>query len=561
MEAEEQEQVSAAKWGLEAEQVERAWSADRFRFYKEHIEKKLSTAIGLLFVGLACVGFFRAFRTPEPFAFQITSGIPVIVMIGLAGISYLVARFVYQVSSIEGIRDLVTGSARAKADAVGSLLVAIVFFCRYFDIAGDGLDRIVGLVISVIVFLQGLEIIISTIRAGFEDRRLADLEADPHAVGREMILSRLLSGSGWISLLGFVWAGFAVQTGPRRPLRFIQQRLPLVGFLVLALLWVQTAFIMVEPSDVVILERFGNAINLSDPLKPGLHLKFPWPIDRKVVVPVAEVQNVTIGYAKDPHEQHDPSYILWRIPHHDTEYQLVTGDGSLVSISMFIRYRINNPHDWYRAAQSPRAVLEAQAYRLLGENIRTKSIFWVIGPSRQKLAQTIKNQLQEILDRQSLGLLVLQVNLLNAHPPTSLNDNENIAKSYLEVFDSLQTRQKTLNEADLLAIQETNRRTAQAEGVIHGAQAKGWETISQAQGRTNRFGLMIQLLKDNPEYLPLVKSKLHLNYLQEVLGKDTGKIVIDPQAVDQNVEIRLQYPPKPTPFLGETQGAEPKRPR
>ncbi len=98
-------------------------------------------------------------------------------------------------------------------------------------------------------------------------------------------------------------------------------------------------------------------------------------------------------------------------------------------------------------------------------------------------------------------------------------------------------------------LQETHQKTAQAAGIIYNAQTQFWQTISQAQGRTSRFGLMIQLLKDNPDYLPLVRSKLHLNYLRDALGKETGKIVIDPQAVDKNVEIWLQYPRKPIPFI------------
>ena len=89
----------------------------------------------------------------------------------------------------------------------------------------------------------------------------------------------------------------------------------------------------------------------------------------------------------------------------------------------------------------------------------------------------IKDQIQQVLDRQRLGLQVLQVNLLNAHPPTSLNDDENIAKSYLEVFNSVQKRQNTLNEADLKAIQETNEKTARAAESIADAQAQGWETV------------------------------------------------------------------------------------
>ena len=547
MEKEESQQVATAKWGLEAEQVERAWSADRFRFYKEHIEKKLSALVGLLFIGLAFVGVWRALRTTEPGMFQVTSAVPWVVLAAVAGLSYLVSRFVYQVSTIEGIRDLATGSARAKADAVGSLLVAAVLFFRSFGIAGDRLDRAVAMVISIIVFLQGLEIIISTIRAGFEDRRLADSEADPHGVGREMILARLLSGSGWISLVGFVSAGFAMQAGPRRPLRFIQQHLPLVAVLTVLLLWFQTAFVMVQPSDVVVLERFGQAVNLDDPLLPGWRLKYPWPIDRAVVIPVAEVQEITVGYTR---ELDDP-YILWRVPHHETEYQLVTGDGSLVSVNMFIRYRVNNARDWYRTARSPRAVLEAEAYRLLGENIRTKSVFWVIGPDRQKLAEMIGEQVQRLLDDQRIGLKILQVNLLNAHPPTSLNPQENVALSYLQVFDSLQDRQTLLNKAELDSIKEIDEKDSQAWQVLYQAAAQAAQIRARAQGRTERFEWMIGLIKENPEYLPLVKNKLLLTYRRQALGDHTGKIVIDPQAFDGEVEVWLQYPRKPISLLEE----------
>lgn len=548
MEKEETDQLSSNRWGLEAEQVERAWSADKFRFYKEHIEKKLSVSIGVLFVGLAVAGFFRAMRAPQPLAFQVTSGIPIIVMGGLAVLSYLLGRFVYQVSIIEGVRDLAAGSARAKADAVGSLLVAAVFFCRFFDIAGDGLDRTVGIIISVIIFLQGLEIIVSTIRASFEDRRLADSEDDPHAVGREMILSRLLSGSGWISLVGFVSAGFSMQAGPRRPLQFLQQHLPLVGVLTLVLLWFQSAFVVVEPSNEVIIERFGQAINLPKPLGPGLHMKFPWPIDRKVVVPVAEVQEVTIGYNVEDDHHDDEAYILWQVPHHQMESQLATGDGSLVSLSMFIRYRISDAQQWYSAARSPRDVLNAQADRLLGENIRTRSVSWVIGPNRQELAQLIKGQLQDVLDRRQLGLEVLQVNLLNAHPPASLTYGENVAISYLNVFSARQSYQDVINKANLEAIEETNEKAAQAVEIVNNAEAERWKTIFMAKGRTDRFGRMIELLRKNPDYLPLVRSKLYLDYLLEAFGEDTGKIIIDPKAVDSNVEIRLHYPRKKNPF-------------
>ena len=551
MEKEESEQASTGKWGLEAEQIEQAWSADRFRFYKEHVEKKLAIIIGLLFIAFSAWGFWRAAQTPQPAAFRIATGVPILVLLGLGLISYLVSRFVYQVSIIEDVRDLATGSARAKADAVGSVLVALVFFCRYYDIAGDGLDRTIALIISVIVFLQGLEIIISTIRAGFEDRRLADTEADPHAVAREMILARLLSGSGWISLLGFLSAGLSMQTGPRRPLRFIQKHLPLVVVLTAILLWGQSASLIVEPSDCVIIERFGRAINLEDPLGPGWHVKYPWPIDRKVVIPIRTIQQVNIGYEQLPNtNEHDGSYILWEIPHHQQEYQLVTGDGSLVSLGMVISYRIKeDPKEFYLTARSPRDILRTEADRLLGENIRTKSLFWVIGPDRPELAEMIHGQIQQVLDEKHVGLEVLQVNLLNAHPPTSLNDNENVAKAYLQVFDKAQERQTFLNQAELQTVKMIDTEAARAAAISFEAFAQGWEIVNKARGRTEGFASMLRLVADKPEYLPLVRSELFLKYLQEALGEQTGKIILDPRAAESNVEIRLQYPRRPIPYL------------
>ena len=62
---------------------------------------------------------------------------------------------------------------------------------------------------------------------------------------------------------------------------------------------------------------------------------------------------------------------------------------------------------------------------------------------------------------------------------------------------------------------------------------------------------MLRLVGEKPEYLSLVRGKLYLQYLLDALGEKTGKIVIDPKALDGEVEIWLQYPPKISPFSGK----------
>ncbi|NIA07685.1 MAG: hypothetical protein GWP14_08665, partial [Actinobacteria bacterium] len=123
--------------------------------------------------------------------------------------------------------------------------------------------------------------------------------------------------------------------------------------------------------------------------------------------------------------------------------------------------------------------------------------------------------------------------------------------------NKLQARRRIINEAELQAIQQLNDKAAESIKTLNEAEGRGWETVRTAEGRTERFRLIIKLINDNPEYLPLVRNKLFLNYMSEALGEQTGKIVIDPAAVDGQVEIWLQYPRKPIPFVEQAPALAP----
>src|SRR5256886_17655890 len=79
----------------------------------------------------------------------------------------------------------------------------------------------------------------------------------------------------------------------------------LMGALVLA--FVLSGVFTVKPNQVAIKLRFGKPVGVGDGqlLKPGLHWKFPYPIDDVVYVPVGETHTVssTAGWYAQTEEE------------------------------------------------------------------------------------------------------------------------------------------------------------------------------------------------------------------------------------------------------------------
>ena len=61
------------------------------------------------------------------------------------------------------------------------------------------------------------------------------------------------------------------------------------------------------------------------PLLPGLHLHWPWPIDQVFRIAVQQVQAVSVGH--EGQEAEGPENVLWARQHAANEYTLLLGNG------------------------------------------------------------------------------------------------------------------------------------------------------------------------------------------------------------------------------------------
>ena len=94
------------------------------------------------------------------------------------------------------------------------------------------------------------------------------------------------------------------------------------------------------------MRRFGRP--LRDDLKPGLHWRWPWPVEEVTRVQPEQVHTVEVGFRTAA--EAEPA-VAWTGPARTRgdssavpdEAVMITGDGNLVELQASVRYRIAQP--------------------------------------------------------------------------------------------------------------------------------------------------------------------------------------------------------------------------
>src|SRR5437879_4782486 len=122
----------------------------------------------------------------------------------------------------------------------------------------------------------------------------------------------------------------------------------LMGALVAA--FVLSGVFTVKPNQVAVKLRFGKAVGAGQLLKPGLHWKFPYPIDDVVYVPVGETHTVTSTagwYAQTEEEafrgQKPQPLGMLRA---GVDGYTLAGDGDIIHARATLTYRISDPSSY-----------------------------------------------------------------------------------------------------------------------------------------------------------------------------------------------------------------------
>ena len=305
------------------------------------------------------------------------------------------------------------------------------------------------------------------------------------------------------------------------------------------ILWGFTMIHEVGPSEVGVRETFGR-VTEEKLLEPGIYWTLPWPMGTVKRFSCTEIQQVVVGELHDekgddgqPSKKAADSVVLWTNPHggddnnfivavapEHTEQQpeadekQVDGNKSVdVSISFIrmvipIQYRIrpDGVFDYAYRNANPVETLTRIGQQAATEYLASSSMQEVMSTGRVEAQKAMRKRVQLLADHHDLGIEVMSVVILDAHPPV-----EKVAPAYQNVIGAMEERETTVLKAQEYSVKTVPAAEAQAAEILSRAGAYKFTTTTVAAAENGRFQSQLSAYNVMPS---MFRLRLYLDFLE-----------------------------------------------
>lgn len=262
---------------------------------------------------------------------------------------------------------------------------------------------------------------------------------------------------------------------------------PVLG--IVALIWAAMGTYKFDQAEQGIVLQFGKYY---DTVGPGLHW-YPWLVD--------EVRRVNTGeLLKQP-----------------MQAEMITADQNLVSIQLVVQYRVGDSRAYLLRVANAEDVMRHSTESALRHVVGNSTLNQVINEGRANLAIGMKPRLQGYLDKYQTGLVVSQVNIIEAQPPKSVSD------AFIDVVRAKEDKDRTINEAKTYANGVVPEARGKAQRMLQEAEGYKQEQIARAEGDASRFNSLYAEYRKSPK---VTRDRIYLETMQDVYSKST-KVMLD----------------------------------
>lgn len=266
-------------------------------------------------------------------------------------------------------------------------------------------------------------------------------------------------------------------------------------------LWLSSGFYKLLPYEQALVLRFGKWTRTDG---EGLNYHLPYPIEIVQKVPTGTIHRMDIGVPS--RFQGYPSA---------EEHIMLTGDENILHIGMSLSWQIRDLSQFVLISQNPVETLKVAAESVLREIIgQTKTAPIISRSGWSEMNLLVQKRLQILVDKYSVGIRVVNVELHTAMPP------QPVADSFAEVQRAKTFQEQVVNEALAYANDKIPRARGEKEQIIQAAQAKATETVNLAMGQAERFKSMY---KEHIKNADLNKERIYYTIMSEILARNKKK--------------------------------------
>ncbi len=385
-------------------------------------------------------------------------------MTAIAFVSFLISRYATGMSAQPQWKPLRAGGSTFLSIAVLCFAIAIGLALsqfKYFQVL-----IVINWIIPILLILLGAETTLNLIFDIYRPRLKGQYS-------RSAFDSRLLGvinepGGIFRSAASAIDYQFGFKVSQTWFYKLLEKAIaPLVLFAAITL-YLLSCIIVVAPNEEAIIERFGNPkINATDVrhVGPGLHTKWPWPIDIVYKYPTKKIMEINIGFVPKAQNPDKFGYgpLLWGEQHYEEEYQLLvaseqtsaSSDDSAVPVGIVnaavpIQYRVKDLYSFIYKHKEPEKRLEAICYRELTKFAASAKIEFddevnleqsLLGAGRSRAKNILMSEIQKAANEAELGIEIVFLGLQGIHPPSE------VAADYQAVVGAIQEKQALILEA------------------------------------------------------------------------------------------------------------------
>ncbi len=411
---------------------------------------------------------------------------------GAADLSAEAAQVVLLPDRLDYLAPLLRYSRRVVARIRSSILI-FAFGINFVAVGFAAFGWLPPAAAAIVHQAASLLVILNCVRLLYEGRAVAARE--DRGFGRFRVLAGPVEGlvAGWRAFSAGRRAAVhrlehALQDSPAR-IRSAAPRLLGAAPFALAAVWAASGLRMIDPQEVGLVQRFGQ--HVGGELGPGLHLRWPWPVDLVTRVEPDRLRMAAVGSPREAGagETGTPASYEWNVRHagfDDTpplERLMLTGDENLVEVAARIHYRVADAAAFAFATADPALLVETSAERSLRTVLAGHSLDDVLTGKREGIEKAWHTHLAALLESLGAGVEVVSATLQDAHPPLDVVD------AFRDAASALEERETLIDEAEGYALERLPIARGEARRQLLEAEAYQTRRVEAGRGESERFEL------------------------------------------------------------------------
>ena len=351
---------------------------------------------------------------------------------------------------------------------------------------------------------------------------------EPIKIGAALLLAALLVLSMRRTGVPGEWIWLRDRFAGLTGLRLTTKRVALATGGAIAVLYLASGLLTVQPGEVGVQMRFGRIV--SPELGPGLHYRLPWPFESHRIVQKERVQRIEFGFPNSQSKSTAPRIsggertVAGWTPAPDAnptrpgawfqrdaapeEPFLLTGDANLIDLRWAVQYRVKDAVAFAFNLAEPDVFVRGVSQAALRDVIARSGIEAIYTSERSGVERQVRQAIQAVLDKTVSGVEILSFHLLYVHPPSEVHD------AFRDVASAQEDKLRTINRANIFAVESVNQAKGEAAAMMEQALAFKEQQILHAQGDAASFLLRLSAYRDAPE---LTKFRLQVETIEQTL--------------------------------------------